>query len=156
MLLFLDEFTDLPLFSSSLSLDICLLSFTCFPLYFLCPLTSSSYCFSLLFPCHLLISCVLLYFPHLPPVIFTFSLYLPSPLPTHLPILSHTSFSSHLSLPHLLSPSFSHPSPFSFCCPALLSTFLLPIFYLLSPPQPPPLPAPSLCREAKHCKANPC
>lgn len=57
------------------------------------------------------------------------------------------------SLPHLLiftsPPSFFHVSSSTYSPSCHLSS-------LLSPPQPPPLPAPSLCREARHCRASPC
>lgn len=130
---------DSLLLSVSTVLDV-LLSFTPpvppFPLHLLHP--------PLVFPSHILCS-------HLASVIVSLL------SPPNLPIPPHTYFSPHL-------PLFFPPRPPIFASfPLVFLSFPRPIIHLpftsppfCLPPQPPPLPALSLCREARHCRANPC
>lgn len=145
--------------TSSLSFGFSLLSFTWFVLAFClhCPLhfivfyspapPSPPHLLHppLVFPSHILYS-------HLASVIVSLSLL----SPPCLPILSHTYFSPHLPLSSLFF-LFSYPFPpvfLLFPCPIIHLPFTSPPLCLS--PQPPPLPALSLCREARHCRANPC
>lgn len=127
--------------------------------YFLSPLSSTFYC--LLLPCSPVSSsssasssC----FPLSHPLFSSRLCYCHSLLsPPNLPIPPHTYFSPHLPLLFPPCPPIftSFPLVFlSFPRPIIHLPFTSPPFCL--PPQPPPLPALSLCREARHCRANPC
>lgn len=144
--------------NSSLSFGFSLLSFTWFALTFClhCPRRFIVFYSPvppsplhllhppLVFPSHILCS-------HLASVIVSLL------SPPNLPIPPHTYFSPHL-------PLFFPPRPPIFASfPLVFLSFPRPIIHLpftsppfCLPPQPPPLPALSLCREARHCRANPC
>ncbi len=137
IVVFLDEFTDLSLLSFPLSL-----------VFSLCPSSDL-----------LSVSAVLLIIVFFSPFFLPPCVSFLQPLfSSFFPLLIYNVF-VHLLLsplpsypiPHLApySPSYFHPFILLFSCPL----FHLPFS---SPPQPPPLPAPSLCREARHCRANPC